>query len=248
VGDFPAAEYVFDPRSMHVRVNGQTMLEWYIEDYVLMGDNADVSGYFFDDHWDNFTGSDDHSVGPSEVANSAVEDMGLSPARSEVDDVRAAFMTFMDAVYAAVRKSGRFAWQMFWNGDSPTYSKDGMREVALTGLKPLVTKSNCTAELRHFCSAAGQKRVHSVAMVAAFSGAANGEQDVATFLLIRGPYAWLGSGWGGGLPKRPEALARDYGAPLGNCSETGATTGVFSREYTKGTVTVDCGSWQARLS
>ena len=79
VGDFPAAEYVFDPRSMNVSVNGKTMIEWYIEDYVLMNGgqgNPNVHGYFFDDHWDNFTGADDRSVGPSEVDPAAVSDMG----------------------------------------------------------------------------------------------------------------------------------------------------------------------------
>ena len=141
----------------------------------------------------------------------------------EVNEVRAAFETFMDAVYAAVRQSGRFAWQMFWNGDSsvyapphtpPTshspppprpphsfdhtkltsgswhsYSQDGMEEVALTGLAPLVTKANCSAQLRHFCSQAGQERLHSVAMVTSWTSRADSQQDVANFLLCAPPLA-----------------------------------------------------------
>ena len=104
----------------------------------------------------------------------------------EVNDVRAAFETFMDAVYAAVRQSGRFAWQMFWNGDSPVYSQDGMEQVALTGPKPLVTKTNCSAQLRYFCSQAGQDRIHSVAMITTWNGGSStphAEQDIANFLL-----------------------------------------------------------------
>lgn len=104
----------------------------------------------------------------------------------EVDDVRAAFETFMDAVYAAVRQSGRFAWQMFWNGDSPVYSQDGMEQVALTGPRPLVTKANCSAQLRYFCSHAGQDRIHNVAMITAWNGGSttpDAEQDIANFLL-----------------------------------------------------------------
>ena len=38
--------------------------------------NPNVTGYFFDDHWDNFTSGDDYSVGPSEVDPKAVADMG----------------------------------------------------------------------------------------------------------------------------------------------------------------------------
>jgi hypothetical protein len=53
------------------------------------------------------------------------------------------------------------------------------------------------------------------------------QQDLASFLLARGPYAWLGSGWegchdreyyDGGMPynitMRPEGLDVDYGTPI----------------------------------
>jgi hypothetical protein len=111
----------------------------------------------------------------------------------EVDDVRAAFETFMDAVYTAVRQSGRFAWQMFWNGDSPVYSQDGMEQVALTGPTPLVTKANCSAQLRYFCSQSGQERVHSVAMITTWNGGASTpdvQQDIANFLLCADPHSY----------------------------------------------------------
>ena len=54
-------------------------------------------------------------------------------------------------------------------------------------------------------------------------------QDLASFLLIRGKYAWLGHGWqgcsqpeadrGGGYPFPPQ-LNADFGTPLGLCKET----------------------------
>ena len=99
--NIPCGEYVFNFSSANHSVNGQRMLDWYINDYVL-GYNGSghpaVSGYFFvglssallqassvskgkvlhqDDHWDNFTAPDDFSLGPTEVSANAVYDMGL---------------------------------------------------------------------------------------------------------------------------------------------------------------------------
>jgi len=75
------------------------------------------------------------------------------------------------------------------------------------------------------------------------------ETDLASFLLIRGKYAWFGHGWqgcgqpqadaGGGYPFPPE-LHADFGTPLGVCAETQGQSGVFQREFTKATVKMDC--------
>merc|ERR1711871_744919 len=79
----------------------------------------------------------------------------------------------------------------------------------------------------------------------------------AEFLLSRGPFAWIGYGWGGCAGPywdgtfrypfqlqrypRPELWDRDYGGePAGTCRETGANTGVFERRYPKATVRWDC--------
>jgi len=76
------------------------------------------------------------------------------------------------------------------------------------------------------------------------------DQDLATFLLARGPYAWLGYGWLGcgnaaggcssGMYQRPTELDLDYGEPTEQCRETGVGTGVFQREWTKASVEMDC--------
>ena len=89
------------------------MLDWYINDYVL-GYNGSghpaVSGYFFDDHWDNFTAPDDFSLGPTEVSGNAVYDMGLGMA--EISAVRAAYSWSMDRMYRALLDKQKFAWQL----------------------------------------------------------------------------------------------------------------------------------------
>ena len=69
------------------------------------------------------------------------------------------------------------------------------------------------------------------------------------FLLIRGPHAFLGHGWLGCSREYqvPEQLDWDYGEPTGLCTETAANSGVFTREWTKSTVTVDCKRYRATI-
>ena len=75
-------------------------------------------------------------------------------------------------------------------------------------------------------------------------------QHLASFLLIRGPYAWLGWAWlgCGNFPYRPPEMDVDYGTPLGTCYPVENQTGVFGREYTKSSVRVDCRNWEATIT
>merc|ERR1712187_243564 len=86
-------------------------------------------------------------------------------------------------------------------------------------------------------------------------------QDLAAFLLLRGPYAWIGYNWVGcvGSPpldrgKRPQdieyprAFAFDYGTPWGTCKETGVDTKVFTRKWTNAHVTLDCHDFTAKIT
>eukprot|EP00122_Pirum_gemmata_P006129 Pgem_evm1s5597 len=85
----------------------------------------------------------------------------------------------------------------------------------------------------------------------------NLKNDLAFFLLARGPYAWLGWGtWGmtwpfnaepahGELPPlphgvpRPPELEKDYGVPIDKvCREL--YPGVFERRWTKSRIRMDC--------
>lgn len=73
----------------------------------------------------------------------------------------------------------------------------------------------------------------------------NATQLTAEFLLSRGPYAWLGYGWigctnGDEARPRPEQWDVDYGIPSGPCSETGVNTSIFTRDFSKATVTWNC--------
>ena len=72
-------------------------------------------------------------------------------------------------------------------------------------------------------------------------------------LQVRGPYATFGYGWTGCADAthpftRPADLDVDYGVPIGFCAETGPGSGVFTREWTKATVTLDCNSFNATIA
>ena len=46
----------------------------------------------------------------------------------------------------------------------------------------------------------------------------------------------------------PEQINWDYGEPQGLCKETGDNTGVFTREWSKATITMDCNTWTPTIA
>merc|ERR1712146_257038 len=96
-------------------------------------------------------------------------------------------------------------------------------------------------------------------MMLTFTGKAqmtSPKQDLATFLLARGPHAWIGHAWIGCASAgnraedkypRPASLDADYGEPQGLCTETATNSGVFQRQWTKAMITLDCNSWEADI-
>jgi hypothetical protein len=78
----------------------------------------------------------------------------------------------------------------------------------------------------------------------------NFEQDLAAFLLTRGAQAWLGHGWLGCSHDYavPPALGLDYGEPSALCAETAPGSGVFTRDYSRATVSMDCASWTGTVT
>ena len=69
--------------------------------------------------------------------------------------------------------------------------------------------------------------------------------SVASFLVVRPAYAWLGYGAGVWTPRWNDAFLWDVGLPVGNCTQT--APGVFEREWTYGTARVDCNSYSATV-
>jgi len=100
VGSVPVGEYLFDFRSLDVAVNGQTLRQWYLDDYMFgstgLG-HPGISGYYVDDDWSNGR--------PSEMDGNAVADMGLSPA--DVDAITDGYNNVTAEFYAFVKREQR---------------------------------------------------------------------------------------------------------------------------------------------
>eukprot|EP00047_Mylnosiga_fluctuans_P008772 m.260071 g.260071 ORF g.260071 m.260071 type:complete len:421 (-) comp23253_c0_seq1:104-1366(-) len=241
-GSIPCGEYLWDLRNASLR-------DWLVKDFVL-GPNAlgneNVSGLYLDDYWVNTTqpiepyqppqGYCDHSPigGPSEEDLFCVEDMGLTQA--DTTDLKLNWQALTAVVKEAVIAANGFTWSSFHHYGTPA-------------------KDKCASTLRSLCQAGNQSLVYQSATMFEYTDARSYplpafEQDLATFLLVRGPYAWLGYDWVGcntTYEFRPE-LTKDYGTPLGTCAETAAGSGVFTREYSKATVQMDCNTWMGSVA
>ena len=80
--------------------------------------------------------------------------------------------------------------------------------------------------------------------------------DIASFLLVRGAFAWIGYtwsqcwGWSGHKGEyflRLDEFDYDVGEPLELCRETAQGSGVWERRWSKATVSVDCSSMNATI-
>jgi len=70
---------------------------------------------------------------------------------------------------------------------------------------------------------------------------------IAAFLIGRGPVAYVGKGWTGGVGMMDwdPRFDFDVGEPLGLCAQR--APGVFERAWTKGLVELDCNAFTAVL-
>lgn len=253
VGRKPVGEYLFNPLAANVSVRGQTFTEWFIDEYLFGpngGGDPKVSGFFFDDQFGD--------RGPTEYEKHVAADLGLDSDALKAHS--AAYWDIMAAVYAAVLKRGKFSWQQLWTGQPA--GSDPSRHIASTCPGPLVKNASCAADLRSLCQT--ESPAQTRAMMYAFSpGGCNQystrvlefDQDLANFLLVRGPYAWLGHGWLGCSRDYTPAvtgangakLSADYGEPIDAvCRET--EPGVFVREWTKATVQMDCSTYTPTIT
>ena len=245
-GKVPCGFYLFNHSSDAV-VNGQTFRDWFIDSYIFneVGSSPLVSGFFLDDFWPGASGDF-----PDATAGRIVNDTGLT--RAQLTSITQSYNDNMAALQAEILRRGMFSWQLLWTG-GPADSKGS------TCPTPLVRNTTCATDLRALCAA--DSPAQNRTMMFTFSpghcghdGGNNPEelpffhQDLANFLLTRGPYAYLGHAWLGCSHQylRPAELDGDYGEPLELCHET--TPGVFVREFTKSTVQMSCDTWTPKIT
>ena len=219
-------EYLFDLRNESCR-------EWLRGDYILgptgMGDpTGSVQGWYFDDQW--------NSAGPSEEDPRAVAACGLTP--SDVADLSAAFkLSFWEKINATIAAGG--------------FVFDQLLSPAPFNLSS--APAQCAPFLRSTCGPKGLPQ--SSAFLLQFSRNNHTApwplpyplQDIASFLLVRGDHSFIGYAWAGCFDEqtyeRPQELDWDYGLPLNLCSETAPGSGIFTRNYTRADVQMDCNSF-----
>ena len=77
-------------------------------------------------------------------------------------------------------------------------------------------------------------------------------QDLTVFLLVRGPYVWLGHGWTGNgnryQNKWSPLFEVCYGTPLTTCAGDSSMPGVFRRNFTQVEIEMDCTAWQGKIT
>jgi hypothetical protein len=134
--------------------------------------------------------------------------------------------------------NGKYLWQAFQAGNTVSGNNNNN---TIGGAAH--DAAFCTAWMAQRCDTAW---VNSRAIAVQFDNQ-NVNMSIASFLVVRPAYAWLGYGAGyiGWPPTWNDAFRWDVGAPTGNCSQT--APGVFERAWTYGTAHVDCNSYTASV-
>jgi hypothetical protein len=118
-----------------------------------------------------------------------VDDTGMT--KDDLVSITASYNANMAALQNYTIAQGKFSWQMLWTGGDAT-SRGG------TCPEPLVNNYTCAPALRQLCAADSLSQTRT--MMYGFSpGGCRGDPsnlvdfdaDLANFLLVRGPYAYL---------------------------------------------------------
>ena len=227
----PCGEYVFDHR------NGSMLAEWLTSEYI--GGSAgmqdpNIDGFMLDDAWLPAHGRNGSIPGgPSEMDAEAVRDMGLSP--SAVRDMWEAWANNTATVNAAIVAAGGWQYQLARRGGGVSFPTDS---------------GKCAVALRAACppSLSTEPAGYTDYTIYDVHASPSKREALVAFLLTRGPYGFIGHGWEGTCNmdySLPPEYNVDYGVPLDNCTESGS--GVFVREWSAATVTIDCGTLQGQI-
>lgn len=267
----PCGEYLWDHRN-------QSLREWLIADFLLGPDglgNVNVDGYYVDDSWSRGAGKNFDPTTWNSCSNGAIGgateeekhcsiDMGLTA--QDVADITGNWSLTKAQAKAAVLANKGFLW-----GSYSMFVGTGAR-VAGNGIAPGEDpRPKCASFLREACTPNSPQQKGAFLFELTRKDFQDPfplpfpVEDVAQFLLTRGPYAWLGHNWmgcfAGGLTPpgshplpedpailRPKELDVDYGAPTeGTCKETALNSGIFTRDYTKVRVEMNCNTWVGSL-
>ena len=115
-------------------------------------------------------------------------DTGLDQDHAGWGQITDAYHANMDKLREATLSAGKFAWQLLWTGGDEL-------GVGNTCPHAIVSQKGCAAALRSLCNetAPPQTRAMMYALNTGHDPSVLPEmkQDLANFLLVRGPFAWL---------------------------------------------------------
>lgn len=173
--------------------------------------------------------------------------MGLS--NKDIDDITKGWLDTFRATQEYILAQGAYTWSLIPHQENAN------------AMPELIDPGSCAAKLRSACASGYDDAPLLMGIQPGNSThpLPNLHQDVAAFLLMRGPHAWLGYGvWGmswpigmewntnGTVVLRPPELDIDYGHPLApRCSEP--SPGVFQRAYSNYDVALDCNTFTPTL-
>lgn len=177
--------------------------------------------------------------GPTEEDPRCLDDMGHTGDLAFTTAVTDAWCATRHRAEDAVLNNQGRVWQMFSDFSTPL-------------------PAECASTLRSLCAAGESSSFYNATTYHRFtivdhSNPANltqFDEDLATFMLLRGPFAWLGYGWiGCSVPYAfPDALKADYGEPTGLCAETAPNSGIFERQWSKASVRMDCNTYTGSVT
>ena len=233
--NLPCGEYLWDHRNISLQ-------QWLTNIFIMSNTtglgNPNIDGFYIDDHWTNYsvtaktkssTGCDsDPFGGPSEIWPNCTLDMGLT--QKNVTDIYNGWEISMTTAQKTIVENNGFEWHLFSIEKTPDNSS------CTTWFRDTGMKLNQTVLMLQY-STLNDTQIQF-------------EIDLATFLLVRGDYAWLGYYWNGCHSEWVYMdwnilLDKDYGIPLGSMVEI--ENGVFQRKWTKSTVTMDCNQYKASI-
>ena len=237
----PCGEYVWDHRN-------KTLQQW-LTDVFIMGpsenngqnstglNNPNIDGFYIDDHWTNVSRKSGNAAcdsdpfgGVSEIWPNCTVDMGINT-QKQVTQLTDAWRESMTNAQQTIVNNNGFEWHLFRIGIPPD-------------------QSSCAKYLRGTGMA-----LNSSVLMFEYSGLNDTQEqfeiDLAMFLLVRGPYAWLGYNWNGChdtwvYREWDPMLDKDYGVPLGSMVEI--ESGVFERKWSKSTVKMDCNTYKPTIT
>jgi len=192
-----------------------TAADYYISSVLALTNNPNVDGVFTDDY-EGFASEHDFAPINTNLSYGDVADLQFASLRTHG--------RLVDALAAA----GKVNWQAMGGGYQGEYPQQAVpRDPA-----------QCAAYMRARCAPEWQARPVIIQM-----DSFNRNQSIASFLIVRGPVAYLGWGWESGNDNWVPEFLFNVGEPQGLCSEV--AEGVFSRPWTYGDAWLNCSSWQA---